>query len=258
VIDLASLAAVAVVVGGLIAVSGRDVRVVAAGLLLAVAATPLVASPLPDPLPLAAWLLGGVLAAYLIWAAARVNGLTSSGSAIGPLAETAAAATAFIVGVRILPVLQQPAPPDATAAVAAQFAATAQAAVAAQAAGLALIVVALVPLIGRDVLRIGIGIVLLTLSLTLLTNAWVEELSPLANYAMAVLVVGVAGAACALLGRTTSPEDDADEAAADDSADAARPAPQPLTAAVAGAPAPIAVPPPAARRKRSRGDGPKP
>jgi hypothetical protein len=258
VIDIAVFGAVAVVVGGLLAVSARDVRLVSAGLLLAIAATPLVASPLPDPLPIAAWLVGGLLASYLVLAAARANELTSSGSAIGPIAEAAAAATAFIVGLRILPVLQQSAPPDATAAVAAQFADTAHAATAAQAAGLALLVISLVPLIGRDVLRIGIGIVLTTLGLALLMNAWVGALSPLANYGMAILVVGVAGAACAVLGRAGSPETD-DEADAGSAAGDPAPGREsvPMTAAVAGAPAPIAVPDAAPRPRRARG-GSKP
>ncbi len=163
----------------------------AVGLLVAIFASPLVASPLPDPLPLAAWGIGAALTAYLVWASARARSLESPGSAIGPTAAAAAAAAAFIVGLNVKPVdpLEGPV---------------------AQAVGLAILVLALVPMMGRDVLRLGLSIVLLTLGLVLLMNAWVGALLPLTHYTLVLLIVGIGGATSVLIGRADGADGDLD------------------------------------------------
>jgi hypothetical protein len=176
----------------LLAVSIRDVRLMAVGLLVAIFASPLVASPLPGPLPLAAWGIGATLTAYLVWASARAGSLQSPGSAIGPTAAAAAAAAAFIVGLNVKPVDPLEGP------------------VVAQAAGLAILVLALVPMMGRDVLRLGLSIVLLTLGLVLLMNAWVGALLPLTHYTLVLLIVGIGGATSVLIGRADGADGDLD------------------------------------------------
>ncbi|HEY5487810.1 MAG TPA: hypothetical protein VIK06_09195 [Candidatus Limnocylindrales bacterium] len=176
-IEPSVIAAAGVVAGSIVAVGTRDGRAVALGLLVAMVAAPLVASPLPDSLAAAAGILGAVLAAYLLWASARVNRSSGAGSGIGWVAETAAAAAAFAIGLNVSLVTPLPGP------------------IVAQAAGMALIVLAVVPIMGRDVMRLGAGVILLVLGVSLLTAAWLGPMAPLTRLAIAALLVGVAGAA---------------------------------------------------------------
>ncbi len=180
-IDPAVLAAVAVVVGGIVAVAPRDGRIVILGLMLAAVAASIVASPLPSSLAVTARILGALLAAYLLWAAAGSGWVSSAGSAIGPVAEGAAAVAAFVVGLTIRPVDPLPGP------------------IVAQAAGLALIALAVVPLAGRDVFRLGVGVTLLTLGCSLMITAWAGPTPPLEQLAMAALLIGIAGATSVLV-----------------------------------------------------------
>lgn len=175
-IEPAVVAAVVVVGGGILAVSSRDGRVVAIGLLIAMGAAPLVASSFPQPLSVAARIVGAVLAGYLFWAAASGGRISGAGSAIGLAAETAVAVAAFAIGMSVSLVDPLPGPTVA------------------QAAGLTLIVLAVVPVFGRDVLRVGAGFTLLVLGCTLLTAAWLGETPPLAKLAVASLLVGIAAA----------------------------------------------------------------
>ena len=181
-IEPAVVASLGVVAGGIVAVSARDGRVVAIGLLVAMVAAPLVASPLPESLSVAARIVGAVLAAYLLWASARDSRNRSAGSAIGWAAEGAIATAAFTVGLSVSVV--EPLPGPAVA----------------QAGGVALIVLAMVPLVGRDVLRLGVGVTLLVLGCSLLTSAWLGSTPPLAHMAIAVLLVGIVGSASVLAG----------------------------------------------------------
>lgn len=180
-IDTAVLAAVVVVLGGVVAVAPRDGRIVILGLMLAAVAASLVASPLPSSLAVTARILGALLAAYLLWAAAGSGWVNSAGSAIGIVAEGAAAAAAFLVGLTIRPVDPLAGP------------------VVAQATGLALIALAVAPLAGRDVFRLGVGVTLLTLGCSLMVTAWSGPTPPLEQLAMAALLIGIAGATSLLV-----------------------------------------------------------
>jgi hypothetical protein len=181
VLDPAVFAAVAVVLGGVAAVTARDGRMVVLGLMVAGVASALVASPLPGSLELAARILGAILAAYLLWAAAGSGSINSVGSAIGPGAEGAVAAVAFVIGFAIRPVDPLAGPAEA------------------QAAGMALIALAIVPLAGRDVFRLGVGVTLLTLGSSMMVEAWAGSTPPLEQLAMAALLVGIAGATSLLI-----------------------------------------------------------
>jgi len=174
-------AAVAVVLGGVVAATARDGRIVVLGLMLAAVTASLVASPLPSSLAITARILGAILAAYVLWVAIGPGPVDSAGSAIGPLAETAVAVAAFSIGLAIKPVDPLAGP------------------IAGQAAGLALIVLAVVPLAGRDVFRMGIGVTLLTLGCSLLVEAWSGPTLPLEQLTMAALLVGIAGATSLLM-----------------------------------------------------------
>jgi len=182
-IEPAVVAAFGVVAGAILSVSARDGRVVAIGLLVAMVAAPLVASPLPESLSVAARIVGAVLAAYLVWASAGGTHFRSPGSAVGLAAETALAAAAFAIGLSVSMVDPLPGPAVA------------------QASGLALIVLSVVPLIGRDALRLGVGITLLVVGCSLLTAAWLGATPPLAHLSVAALLVGIAGASSLTIGR---------------------------------------------------------
>ncbi len=180
-LDAAGFAAVAVVLGGVVAVTARDGRVVVLGLMLAAVVASLVASPLPDSLAVTARILGAILAAYLLWAAAGSGSVNSAGSAIGLVAEGSIAVAAFAVGIAVRPVDPLAGPVEA------------------QAAGLSLVALAVVPLAGRDVYRMGVGVTLLAVGGSLLVEAWSGPTSSLEQLAMATLLVGIAGATSLLI-----------------------------------------------------------
>jgi hypothetical protein len=194
-IQLAVVAAAAAVVGGVVAITPRDSRLVALGLVVAMVATPLASSPQPTALAVAFRILGSVLAAYFLWAATRDRSIESEGSGIGAAGELIAAAAAFSIGWFVTPVRPMAGP------------------VAAQAAGLALIALAIVPLAGRNVLRVGAGIVLLLLGISLLLEAWVGPGSSLRQVVLTVLLVGTVGATSLLLSPTETAAVEREDAA---------------------------------------------
>ena len=228
-LDAAAFAAAAVVLGGVVAVAARDGRIVVLGVMLAAVAAPLVASPLPGSLAVTARILGAVLAAYLLWAAIGSRSINGTGSSIGLVAEGAIALAAFTVGLTVAPVDPLAGPAEA------------------QAAGLSMIALAVVPLAGRDVFRMGVGVTLLTLGGSLLVGAWTGPAFPLGQLAMAALLVGIAGATSLLI--PSAEEADAAEAAAD--AEAAHEAPLSAGTAEAESPAAAAGMAATARRQAS-------
>jgi hypothetical protein len=182
-IELATVAALAAVAGGAVAVTARDRRTLAFGLAVALVAAPLASSPVPGTLALAARFAGALLAAELVFVATRVKSIRSGGSAIGLAAEGAAAAAAFIVGLWIAPV--KPLTGPATE----------------QAAAMALLLLAAIPLTGRDVLRVGVGAALLALGLSMLRDAWLGTAQPFENLVIAALLVAILGATGLLAAR---------------------------------------------------------
>jgi hypothetical protein len=197
-IEPAAVAALAAVAGGVVAVTARSGRTIALGLAVAFAAAPLAASPLPGQLGLFARIAGAVLAADLLWVGTRVNAVRSEGSAIGPAAEAAIAAAAFLIGLWVVPV--KPLPGPATE----------------QAAGLALVALAVIPLVGRDVLRLGIGAALLAVGLLLLREAWLGPAPAFEHFTVAALLVGILGATSLLVVPLPEWRDDAESDAAEE------------------------------------------
>ena len=212
-LDAAVFAAVAVVVGGVVAVTARDGRIVVLGLMLAAVAAALVASPLPSSLAVTARILGAMLAAYLLWAAAGSRSVDSAGSAIGLVAEGSVAVAAFAVGLAIRPVDPLAGPVEA------------------QAAGLSMIALAVVPLAGRDAFRMGVGVTLLTLGGSLLVGAWAGPTPSLEQLAMAALLVGIAGATCLLIPSAEAEEAAETNAEGTEAVEAEPPSAQPVAAA---------------------------
>jgi hypothetical protein len=175
------VAAAVAVIGGIVAISARDSRVVVVGLLLAMCAAQLAASPEPAVLAIVFRILGSLLAAYLLWAAARGRSIDAEGSSIGLLAECAIAAAAFSAGWFVAPVKPLTGP------------------LVAQAAGIALIAISIVPLTGRDVLRVGAGATILVLGGSMLLAAWVGQPSSLWYISLTALLVGLVGATSLLI-----------------------------------------------------------
>jgi hypothetical protein len=191
-IELAAVAALAAVAGGVVAITTRNGRTVAFGLAVAFAAAPLAASPLPGQLSLFARIAGALLAADLLWVGTRVNAVRSEGSAIGFAAESAVAVAAFLIGLWIAPVKPQPGPATE------------------QAAGLALVALAVIPIVGRDVLRLGIGAALLALGLSLLREAWLGPAASFEQFAVAALLVAILGATSMLVAPVAERSGDAE------------------------------------------------
>jgi hypothetical protein len=229
VLDTAAFAAVAVVLGGVVAVTARDGRIVVLGLMLAAVAAALVASPLPDSLAVTARIVGAMLAAYVLWVAVDSGSVDSAGSAVGLVAEIAVAIAAFVVGLAMRPVDPLAGPVEA------------------QAAALSLVAMAVVPLAGRDVFRMGVGVTLLTLGSSLMVGAWAGPMPALEQLAMAALLVGIAGATSLLV--PSAEAGDALEAVAEEAAaeEAARQQAE-TTELVTVAQRPPAVRPAATRR----------
>ncbi|MGD0247885.1 MAG: hypothetical protein ABSB75_02425 [Candidatus Limnocylindrales bacterium] len=186
-IQLAVVASVAALLGGLVAVTARDSRLVVLGLLVAMVAAPLASSPAPSVLTIAFRVLGALLAAYLLWVAARDRSISSEGSGIGAAAEMAVAAAVFSVGWFAVPVKPLPGP------------------LAAQAAGISLAVLAVVPLAGRNILRAGAGLAILAIGASLLFDAWVGPPSALQQVVLMALLVGVLGSTSLLISPIEEP-----------------------------------------------------
>ncbi len=180
-IDLPVFAAVAVVIGGVAAATARDGRVVVLGLMVAAVTSALVASPLPGSLAITARILGAILAAYLLWAAVASGSVNSAGSPLGLIAEASAALAAFAVGLAVKPVDPLEGP------------------VVAQAAGFSMMVLAIAPLAGRNVFRMGVGVALLALGCSLLVGSWSGPTPALEQLALTALLVGIAGATTVLI-----------------------------------------------------------
>jgi hypothetical protein len=170
--------AVAIVAGGVIAVSAREARVGVLGLTLCTVTAPLMGGSLPEPLPLAARLVAAVLAGYLLWIAVRRQPVTR-GSTLGWPVEALLAAAAGVAGFA-----------------ASGFAGPAGGPPEAEATAFALAALAVGPLlVGRDILRLAIGLVLGILAGSVGRVALAGSPAPLEQLVLAALTVAVAGAA---------------------------------------------------------------
>lgn len=177
-----------VIAGAIVAIAARDTRTVLLGLAIALVATPLVADPLAAPVGLAARFLGAILAAYLLWIVARERpdlgliGAPTGGSRIGWPAEILLAGGAAIVGFAAHG-LGAPAGGPALAS----------------AAGFALAALAVAPVMtGRDVIRVGTGLLLLIDAALLVRTALGGTPGPVEQLLTAGLLVVLAGALAAI------------------------------------------------------------
>jgi hypothetical protein len=169
--------ALAITVGAIIAVSAHDARIGVLGLAAVMIGAPILADPIADTAGLAARAVAGVLAVYLLMIAVRGDEAPTGGSRLGWAAEASVAAAAAIVGFAVH-----------------GLGAVGLGPALAQGAGFALAALAIVPLItGRDVVRIGVGLLLLTHGSLLVRVGLGGTPSTLEELATAGLVVGLAG-----------------------------------------------------------------
>jgi hypothetical protein len=174
--------ALAVVLGGVLAVSARTPRVAVFGLIVVMVGSPLLADPLPDSLALAIRIVGAILAGELLWIAVRGHDARTEGSRLGWPAEALLAAAGAAVGFGSYGLGAQASGP-----------------MEAQTAGFALAALAIVPVAnGRDTVRIGLGLNLLTAGALLVAAALGGTPIPAQHVVLAVLVVAVGGTTAAI------------------------------------------------------------
>ena len=175
-----ALAAITAVVVGwaVVAVTARDARATLLGLLVVLLGSAILADPLPGPLPIAARMAAAFLACRLIAVAIRGDDVLTTGSRLGWPVELLAAIAALLVGVGTHGLGATPAGP-----------------VTAQAAGFAVGVLAVAPIVsGRDVLRLGVGAMLLLVAASLVRVGLAGTPSDLEQLVESGLVIGLGGA----------------------------------------------------------------
>ena len=190
------------ILGAIATVSAREPRLALTGLVVALVAAPFVADPIPDVRVVALRVVGGVLAAQLLWPAVRAGVVQEGGSLLGWRAEAFVAAAAAVcgwaiaVGIAGAPVGVEP-PPHVGAIqlfdpAVVRFAAPA-------AAGLAILALAATPvLVPPDPVRLGLGLLLLIEGVTLLRSGLGGTVEPLEQLAIVAALVAVAGGVAAL------------------------------------------------------------
>lgn len=195
--------ALLVTAGGVVAVSAREPRLAALGVVIALVGAAFVADPLPDVAAVAARVVGSVLAGYLVWVSLRGAPPPTTGWRIGWPGAAAVATVAFVTGwlasgtiANTLAVGEGDGPSVGAAAALAAGSLVPRAALG---ASLALVTLAAAPvLVGRDVLRLGLGLLLVLGAVELLRNALGGRPDPIVELALGVLTA-VSGAAVAWL-----------------------------------------------------------
>ncbi len=172
------------IAGAVLAVSAREPRGTLLGLLVVLLASPLIATPWPGPLPILARVAAALLATRLIVVGLRGEGeLVGDGSRIGWPAEALAAAAAAVAGFASHGLgAAGLGPPEA------------------QAAGFALGALAAAPLVtGRDVLRLGVGSLLLLQSALLVRQALDAPATDGEQLVISLLTIGLGGAVAVIV-----------------------------------------------------------
>ena len=173
---LAALAAVTIG-GAVLAVAARDVRSAVVGLLVVLVGAPLIADPWPTPLSILVRIAAALLATRFLVIALRGD-LAGTGTRIGWPTEVLIGAAAGLVGYGSH-----------------GLGAVGLGAAEAQAAGFGLAALAIAPLItGRDVLRIGIGAILLLVAASLVRSGLDGPLTDAEQLIGAMLTIGLGGA----------------------------------------------------------------
>jgi hypothetical protein len=196
------LLALVVTAGAVVAVGAASPRIAALGAIVALVGSALVVDPIPSPLAIGARMAGSALAGYLVWIALRRAPAHVPGIAVAWPGAAAVAGAAFLMGWL------------ASASLGAALAAgtvdgpglggvgtaLAEGSIVARAAfgaALALAAVSAAPVfMARDLLRLGLGMLLMLAAATLLRNALSVSEAPVFELGVALLTA-LAGAAVA-------------------------------------------------------------
>jgi hypothetical protein len=174
--------ALAVVIGAVVACSARNARTAILGLVAVLLFSAFLTEPSASPLGLAARLVGATLAGYLLWIAARGGGVWTGGSRLGWPADFLVAGAAAVAGYGSHG-LGAPALGPSLA----------------QAAGFAIAALAIIPLAnGRDIVRVGTGLLLLINGAMLVRTALDGTPGPLDEVLIAGLIAVLGGAIAVL------------------------------------------------------------
>ena len=174
--------ALAVIAGAVVAGSARNGRTAILGLVVTMVGAPLLADPPAAPLGLAARLVAAVLAGYLLWVATRGHGVRTGGTLVGWPTEAFLATAAAIVGYASHGLGAPGGGPPLAAA-----------------AGFALAALAILPVLnGRDILRIGVGLMLLLTGALLVRTSLGGTPTELEDILSAGLVATLGGAVAIL------------------------------------------------------------
>jgi hypothetical protein len=202
------LLALLVAGGAVVAMSAHEPRLAALGLLVALVGSVYVADPLPGTIALAARLVGAVLAGYLVWVALRRAPAPTAGSRLGWPGAAAIGVFAFVAGWLAGVAIGAALGPGATEGpstglAGAGLASGSPVALAAMGAAFALTALAAGPvLIARDVLRLGVGLLLMVATTGLLRGALAGRADDIVELAFAVLTALGGAAVAALVARS--------------------------------------------------------
>jgi hypothetical protein len=182
-------AALAVLAGGLVAISARDPRWIIGGLVVALGLAAVLADPLPSLLAVAVRAVAAALGAELLLVALRTAGerparlMPISGPPLGPITPALAALAASLVGYSASGVGSPAAGPAL-----------------ATAAGLGLATLAVGPLLlGRDIVRVGTGLALLVTAAELVRAGLAGTPGALEQAVIAGLSVAILGSLAAIV-----------------------------------------------------------
>ena len=174
---------IAVVLGGVIAVSAATPRTAVLGLLIVLVSSAFLADPLPDTVGLAARIVAAALAGELLWIAVRGRDRRTEGSRLGWPAELLVAGAGLAVGYGSSGLGAPPGGPGL-----------------AQAAGFALGALAVAPILnGHDLLRTGLGLNLLAAGSLLVVTSLAGTPAPDSQLLMAGFTVVLGGSVAAFL-----------------------------------------------------------
>jgi hypothetical protein len=175
-----------VMIGAVAAVSARDSRLRVLGLLVAVAGSPFLADPLPDPRGIVARIAGAALIAHLLLVAGR-------GRADEPGSRIATWPTwALVTATAVSTVLAAATGPDLPGLV---TPAAAGLYLPAATAGTALLVLAAAPVVlAQEPLRFTVGLILAGAAVSLAAASIMGPAGALADLCLAVLLAALAGA----------------------------------------------------------------
>jgi hypothetical protein len=201
---LLAIAAVTVA-GAVVAVSAREPRFAVLGALVALLGSAYVADPMPGSIALGARLIGTVLAGYLVWVSLRGAPVPTTGSRLGwpgaVMIAIAAFAAGWLAAAALGAVLVATPVEAAPAGAAGGLADGSLVAHAAMAAAFALAALAAGPvLVARDVLRLGLGLLIAIAAADLLRASLTGRGDDVAELALAE-AIALAGAGVAAVTR---------------------------------------------------------